>query len=51
MICDMCFPHCRSERCLHILLLFFLFSGDDVVLDRYDYMGYGLEYEEYDDEC
>ena len=26
------------------------FLGDDAMYDRYDYMGYRLEYEEYDDE-
>ena len=30
--------------------LCFLFSGDDVMIDHYDYLGYGSEYEEYDDE-
>ena len=28
----------------------FPFSGDGDVIDRYDYLGYESEYEEYDDE-
>ena len=43
------FVHCvLSFISSHVLC--FPFSGDDVVIDRYDYIGYGLEYEEYDDE-
>ena len=31
-------------------VLYFLFLGDDAVIDRYDFLGYGSEYEEHDDE-
>ena len=31
-------------------VLCFLFSSDDAMIDWSDYMGYGMEYEEYDNE-
>ena len=31
-------------------VLCFPFSGDGAAFDRYDYMGYGSKYKEYDDE-
>ena len=31
-------------------VLCFPFSNDDAVIDRYDYLGYWSEYEEYNDE-
>ena len=43
------FVHCvLSFVGSHVLC--FLFLGDDGVIDRYDYLGYWSEYEEYDDE-
>ena len=43
------FAHCVLSF-VSSRVLCFPFSGDDAVIDRYDYMRSGLEYEEYDDE-
>ena len=48
MTCDMCFLTVVLSF-VSSLFLCLPVSGDDAMLDRYDFLGYGLEYEEYDD--
>ena len=43
--------HCCTEHCSLTLFVVSSFSGDDAYVDRYDYLGYGSDYEEFDEEC
>ena len=52
-LCDMqvVVDHCCIELCLLTLFAISSFSSDDAYVDRYDYLGYGSDFEEFDEEC
>ena len=52
-LCDMRFvvDHCCIECCLLTLFVVSFFSSDDACVDRYDYLDYRFDFEEFDEEC
>ena len=47
MTCDLCVRYCCTRLFPLTPFVVSLFTGDDLI-DRYDYLGYGSECEDYD---